>query len=485
MEPTTWSVPKPRAATIGSPSSAAPRRASALVRPAGSASRAPDRTQDIFIAAGDAGDAATGDTVANRGSEQRRIAAFNPRGKAVSILEAATRTSLSAPTSRMQAWPAWLRVDGMPFSQPILLGDPGAQERARGRQGRDRDGALSHAHAPAEGEGVITEVLGPHGAPGVDTISIIREFNLPEAVRRRRDRGGPCSGRVPSTRAIPQGRTDLTALVTRSRHRSGRRPRFRRCDFGSRGTDKGHWRLGVHIADVAHFVRPKTTARTREAYQRAGTSTYLPDRVIPMLPEIISNGLASLQPDRVRYTKTAFIEFTADGMPVGVTDPMSAAIKKPSPLYPTKRKSMPIWPIPEAWRDREARPRNLYTRLLRRHARPGRHSAPAAISPLRRARADDAGSEKVDLDADGASRQSATWSNKAPRATGSSRTLYALGQRGPWPNCCKWPTCTSLRRVHKAPDPRTAARPLTEFVTGLGFQVESLESRFELQAAVG
>ena len=58
----------------------------------------------------------------------------------------------------------------------------------------------------------------------------------------------------------------------------------------------GHWMLGVHIADVSHFVRPGT-ALDREAHKRA-TSVYLPDRVLPMLPEVISNGLASLQPGR-------------------------------------------------------------------------------------------------------------------------------------------------------------------------------------------
>ena len=88
--------------------------------------------------------------------------------------------------------------------------------------------------------------------------------------------------------------------------------------------ENGHWRLGVHIADVSHFVRPKTPL-DREAHDRA-TSVYLPDRVIPMLPEIISNNLASLQPDRVRYTKTAFIEFTAEGIRTAV-DLHSAAIK--------------------------------------------------------------------------------------------------------------------------------------------------------------
>ena len=76
--------------------------------------------------------------------------------------------------------------------------------------------------------------------------------------------------------------------------------------------DDGDWRLGVHIADVSHFVRPNT-ALDREALERA-TSVYLPDRVLPMLPELISNGLASLQPGKVRYTQSAVMEFTAEGL---------------------------------------------------------------------------------------------------------------------------------------------------------------------------
>src|SRR4029077_15439028 len=73
----------------------------------------------------------------------------------------------------------------------------------------------------------------------------------------------------------------------------------------------GHWLLGVHIADVSHFVEPKPPP-AREAHDRA-TSVYLPDRVIPMLPEIISNNLASLQPNKVRYAMSAMMEFTEEG----------------------------------------------------------------------------------------------------------------------------------------------------------------------------
>src|ERR1043165_5622787 len=73
----------------------------------------------------------------------------------------------------------------------------------------------------------------------------------------------------------------------------------------------GGWRLGVHIADVAAYVKPGS-ALDREAYKR-GNSVYLPDRVIPMLPERLSNGVCSLNPNVNRLTHSVFLEFGKDG----------------------------------------------------------------------------------------------------------------------------------------------------------------------------
>ena len=79
--------------------------------------------------------------------------------------------------------------------------------------------------------------------------------------------------------------------------------------FRCHAMPKGHWTLAVHIADVSHFVRPGS-ALDRSARHR-GTSVYLPDRVIPMLPEILSNSLASLQAGRTRYTVSVFLDYTS------------------------------------------------------------------------------------------------------------------------------------------------------------------------------
>lgn len=75
--------------------------------------------------------------------------------------------------------------------------------------------------------------------------------------------------------------------------------------------DNGHVRLGVHIADVGHYV-PQGSALDREAYLR-GTSVYLPGRVLPMLPEQLSNGVCSLRPDEDKFTLSALMEMTAGG----------------------------------------------------------------------------------------------------------------------------------------------------------------------------
>ena len=73
----------------------------------------------------------------------------------------------------------------------------------------------------------------------------------------------------------------------------------------------GNVRLGVHIADVGHYV-PLGSALDREAYLR-GTSVYLPGRVLPMLPEQLSNGVCSLRPDEDKFTLSALIEMSPQG----------------------------------------------------------------------------------------------------------------------------------------------------------------------------
>ena len=157
-------------------------------------------------------------------------------------------------------------------------------------------------------EGQIVENLGPSSAPGVDMLSIIRKYHLPtEFPRPVVDE----AEQIPETvrEEMFEGREDLRRQFIVTIDPDDAR------DFDDainvERVQGGGWRLGVHIADVAAYVKPGS-ALDREAYKR-GNSVYLPDRVIPMLPERLSNGVCSLRPDVNRLTHSVFIEFTKDG----------------------------------------------------------------------------------------------------------------------------------------------------------------------------
>jgi ribonuclease R len=157
-------------------------------------------------------------------------------------------------------------------------------------------------------EGQIIEVLGPSSAPGVDMLSIIRKYHLPtafpEAVLDE-------AHQIPETVAEEMfaGREDLRAKFIVTIDPDDARDFDDAIDVER--IPGGGWRLGVHIADVAAYVKPGS-ALDREAYKR-GNSVYLPDRVIPMLPERLSNGVCSLNPDVNRLTHSVFLEFLKDG----------------------------------------------------------------------------------------------------------------------------------------------------------------------------
>lgn len=261
---------------------------------------------DLYIAARDLGDAHTGDEVVVRVLDRRREGGQRC-GRVEQILVRATSHFVGTYFERDGY--GYVQVDGKTFSDPVYVGDPGA----KGAHPDDKV-VIEMLRFPSHlqgGEAVLTEVLGARGKPGVDLLTIVHEFGLrdafPDEVLEE--------ARVQAERfdeADLEGRRDLTreTIVTID-------PVDAR-DFDdaislSRSKD-GHWHLGVHIADVAHFVE-EGSALDREALAR-GTSTYLPGRVLPMLPELISNGLASLQQGKLRFTKSVFVEFTADGIPV-------------------------------------------------------------------------------------------------------------------------------------------------------------------------
>jgi len=155
--------------------------------------------------------------------------------------------------------------------------------------------------------GRVAEVLGDHMAPGMEIDIAIRSHDLPltwpQAVQAE------IAGLKPEvTEASKQGREDLrkTPLVTIDGVDSRDFDDAVFCERKAKG-----WRLLVAIADVAHYVEPDT-ALDKEAFAR-GNSVYFPERVIPMLPEILSNGLCSLNPQVDRLCMVCEMYINEDG----------------------------------------------------------------------------------------------------------------------------------------------------------------------------
>src|SRR5262249_7144766 len=258
----------------------------------------------------DALDAVTGDTVLVRLTRKPARRDISPLGRITRVLERATRQFVGTYFERDGQ--GYVRVDGTGFSQSVDVGDPGA----RGARPDDKV-VFEMVRFPTpedRGEGVITEILGPRGQPGVDTLSVIRSLNLPDAFPE----DALEEARL-ATEAFREtdldGRTDFTGDLVVTIDPADAR------DFDdavglTRDPESGYWELAVHIADVGHFV-PPGGALDREARKRA-TSVYLPQRVLPMFPELISNHLASLQAGKVRYVKSIFISFTPEGQKTGV-----------------------------------------------------------------------------------------------------------------------------------------------------------------------
>ncbi len=271
------------------------------------------RPGEIFIAPVDMSDAQTGDEVLVRLTSARRRS-----GQRCGVVEQVLVRAAGhfVGTYLERNGQGYVEVDGGTFRELILVGDPGAKGAAQ-RQSRDRNAAVPLA-LRAGRRGADANPRSPR-APGVDTLSVIHEFGLrdtfpDEVLEEAREQAEHFDERQLTGRLDLTGETIVTIDPVDAR------------DFDDAisltRTGNDGWRLGVHIADVSHFVPPKS-ALDEEARIR-GTSVYLPDRVIPMLPEVISNGLASLQQGKVRYTQSVFIEFDAEGMPLDVEFARSA-----------------------------------------------------------------------------------------------------------------------------------------------------------------
>ena len=271
---------------------------------------------DLFVPAPYTGGALTGDLV--RAKVQLRGRAGHAKrsryvGQVVQILQRADRHFVGALQQRGSTW--IVKVDGHLLHEPVLIGDAAAS------QARPGDKVVIELIRYPQGdgpvEGVITEVLGRAGQADVENRAVMRAFGLPEAfgsdvIQEARGQADQFDPNV-----LPDDREDWRKSHVLTIDPPDARDFDDAISIRRMAMSKGPaaFELAVHVADVAHFVRPDA-ALDREAEQR-GNSVYLPRNVVPMLPELLSNGVCSLQEQAARYCKSIIIQFDTRGKPCG------------------------------------------------------------------------------------------------------------------------------------------------------------------------
>ena len=261
---------------------------------------------DLFIPPGKTLDAITGDTVAARITRRGKHGDMSRvEGEIVQIVERGQSRFVG---ELVKDGKRWVMVpDGHALHAPVELSD------ARSSRARAGDQVVVElTDFPSEwkpARGVIVEVLGRRGDPGIDTISIIRQYHLRDKFPEEALKQARRAIREHDLDAESAQREDLSDQVILTIDPDDAK------DYDDaisiRRKARGRVELGVHIADVAAFVTPGSPL-DKEAAKR-GNSVYFPGHVLPMLPEVLSNGLCSLQEDRPRLTKSVFIEYDKSG----------------------------------------------------------------------------------------------------------------------------------------------------------------------------
>jgi len=270
---------------------------------------------DLFIPPGKSSDAMDGDRVRakvrrERGREGSGRSPFT--GVIVEIIKRADRQFVGTLTRKGKTY--MVNVDGRAISEPIIVRDAESSNAKIGDKVVVDIIDYPDARRNELAEGVIVEVLGESGLPDVETQSVMRAYGLAEKFDKKVvEEARAASQKMEGTEdAIPEDREDLrdTLICTIDP------PDAKDYDDAIsikrlEGRGDAAWELGVHIADVAHFVE-LGGALDQEAYNR-GNSTYLPRKVIPMLPEVLSNGVCSLQEGVDRFAKSVFVTYDQEG----------------------------------------------------------------------------------------------------------------------------------------------------------------------------
>ncbi len=266
-----------------------------------------DKTHaDVYIGANDLGTAMNGDILLVKVTE-RTPGGGRMEGEVVQIVERAVSQLVG--TFESHETFGFVTPDDKRINRDIFVPQGSFGGAVTGMKVVARITNYPEGRAAAQGE--IVEVLGHKNDPGVDILSIIRKHQLPESFPDDvMEEAEAAPDAITEEEIVSQGRRDLRGktVVTID----GEDAKDLDDAVQVERLPNGNYLLGVHIADVSYYVRDKS-ALDQEAYRR-GTSVYLTDRVIPMLPHRLSNGICSLHPQVDRLTMSCEMEFDASTM---------------------------------------------------------------------------------------------------------------------------------------------------------------------------
>ena len=262
-----------------------------------------DRSRrDIYVHFDNLAGAMHGDRVLLRITKEHKYVNGHEEGEVVRILARNTKTLVGVLD---EGTICFVRCDDHRYFQDVLI------PRDACLKARDGDRVVVKLTRYPDGrrgpEGRITEVLGAHDDAAIDVLTVIRKHCLPEAFPARVEENATAVAKMAEEDYAD--RLDLRELVTVTI--DGADAKDLDDAVSLERLPGGAYRLGVHIADVAHYVR-RGSPLDREAWSR-GTSVYLPDRVIPMLPRALSNDICSLNPQVDRLTLSCLMEVDSRG----------------------------------------------------------------------------------------------------------------------------------------------------------------------------
>ena len=264
---------------------------------------------DLFVSPADTGGAMNNDIVTARVVKKgHRGGQLRYSGIITDIIERGSTQFVGTLRREKGLW--LVQPESKGFYRPVLIDDAPSSGAKEGDKV-----VLEIVSYPTEdipARGAIVEVLGKAGLYDTEIRSIMTRYSLPDKfsddcrhqARQATEQFNPdqATGRSDICNEVivtidPPDAKDFDDAISLKKDASG------------------NWQLGVHIADVSAFI-PQDSPLDKEARLR-GNSVYLPQKVIPMLPEVLSNGICSLQPDQKRFAKSVYITYDLKGNVLG------------------------------------------------------------------------------------------------------------------------------------------------------------------------